>query len=48
MSYEVDMPETIKRKMAGWNLSPYLIFRIDERLFFGELAEHPRAVFRLV
>jgi len=41
MSYEVIVPEKIKRKIAGWNLSSYLLFRIEDRLIYGDIAEHP-------
>jgi len=40
MSFEIFITESVKDKIRGWRLSPYLIFRIEERLY-GELADHP-------
>lgn len=40
MSFEVIITESVKRKIDDWKLSPYLIFRIEDRLY-GELAFSP-------
>ncbi len=41
MSYEVVIPPSSRAKIEGWGLPAYLLFRIEERLLYGDLAEHP-------